>query len=344
MQLLDGRDHRIETCGRHPAPGQEARLVKGEDGSHGFAGLIRCGSVWACPVCRAHIARQRGEEVTEALTNADTLGLYRTFVTFTARHTPDDELDPLWRSVRDAVGTVFSGRAGQRFRKAIGYVGRITANEVTHGATGWHPHLHVVLFSDHPVSETDIWRLWSKAAAKHGLDVHRDGLNVQAIGPGGIHAGDVADYVTKASTASWTLSDEMTDTGSAKAGRGDRHAPFQLLDIVSDTGDADAADAFVEYVKASHGVSSVRWSPNLRDRLAVTTEELTDDEAANTVETDVQDVMTFSPTEWTAIHAGGYRVQLLDAADRDGIQGARRVVQQAVATFYRRRRPSSLVA
>jgi hypothetical protein len=277
--------------------------------------------------------------VAEALANAEEKGLHRTFVTLTARHTPTDALDPLWRSVRSAYSRMFSGRAARAWLDAIGYVGRIVANEVTTGESGWHPHVHVVLFTREPVQEADVWRLWSASAARHELVVERSAMDVQAVGPGGANAGDVAAYVAKASTASWTLADELT-ASAAKGASGARTTPFGLLDQVEATGDAEPADRFLEYVRASQGVSSVRWSRGLRDRLAVTADELSDEDAANEIEADVRDVMTFSPSEWTAIHAGGFRVALLEAADRDGIRGAKRVLRQAMASAYGRRRPS----
>lgn len=337
VSLLEDHGHRVVTCGRHAAPGQEARLVRAEDGSHGFAGLIRCGSVWACPVCRSHIAQHRALEVSEALTNAEGMGLHRTLVTFTARHTPTDDLDPLWRSLRSAYSGTFSGRAARRWLESIGYVGRIAAHEVTTGPSGWHPHVHVVLFSEQPVRKADVWRLWEASADRHGLTVDVNALDVRSVASGDVNAGDVAAYMAKASTASWTLADEMT-ASAAKGAAGGRTTPFGLLDVVEVTGDAESADRFLEYVSASQGVSSLRWSRGLRDRLNVTADDLSDEDAANETDADVQDVLTFTPSEWTAIHLGGYRVALLEAADRDGIRGAKRVLREAMSSAYGRRR------
>jgi len=339
VSLLEGHEHRVVTCGRHAAPGQDVRLVRAEDGSHGFAGLIRCGSVWVCPVCRSHISQHRAGEVSEALANAEAMGLHRTMVTFTARHTPTDDLAPLWRSLRSAYSATFSGRAARRWLESIGYVGRIAANEVTTGPSGWHPHVHVLLFSERPVSKADVWILWEAAAAGHGLTVDPGAMDVRSVGSGDVNSGGVAAYMAKASTASWTLADEMT-ASAAKGAVERRTTPFGLLDHVEATGEAESAERFLEYVSASQGVSSLRWSPGLRDRLAVTADDLSDEDAANEIEADVQDVLTFTPSEWTAIHLGGYRVALLEAADRDGIRGAKRVLGEAMASAYARRRPS----
>lgn len=331
---------RVQDCGRTPAPGQTPRLVRGEDGSYGFTGLLRCGSVWTCPVCRFHIARHRGSEVTEGVSNAAGLDLHVAFVTLTAHHGPSDPLAPLWESVRKAATRMWQGRRGKAYRERVGYVGRITAHEVTVGASGWHPHVHLLVFSRHPVQAQDVWGLWRRAAEAQGLTVERSAQDVQHVGLGGTDAGTVGRYVSKMATANWTLASEVTDAAGVKVAGQARLAPFQLLDIIGETGDAEAVDLWQEYCLASKGVSSLRWSPGLRDALGVVREELTDEEAANATEHDVTEVHAFSPSEWSAVFLLGLRVELLDAADAEGIVGVRRVVRKALAMARERRRQS----
>lgn len=278
--------------------------------------------------------------MTEGVANAVDEGLHVAFVTLTAHHGPDDALAPLWESVRKAATAMFQGRRGTAWRDRIGYAGRITAHEVTVGPSGWHPHVHLLVFSRHPIQASDVWGLWRRAAERKGLTVSQAAQDVQHIGLGGTDAGTVARYVSKMATASWTLATEVTDAGGAKAGTDTRLAPFQLLDVIEATGDVETVDLWQEYCLASKGVSSLRWSPGLRHALGVVREELTDEEAANATEEDVTEVHTFTPSEWSAVFLLGLRVELLDAADAEGLPGVRRVVRKALGMARERRRQS----
>ena len=107
--------------------------------------LLRCGHVWTCPCCASEIRAKRRDQVIRAV-KAGTERPWR-MITLTIRHHVGAPLKKLldglmksWRKTRQ-IGTI------QRLWK--GHVkASIRAVEITHGANGWHPHLHVLIQSD----------------------------------------------------------------------------------------------------------------------------------------------------------------------------------------------------
>lgn len=320
------------SCGRYPVPGEQVRLVRGVEGGHGFSGVQRCGVGWVCPVCRLHISNVRQAEVTHGVERALEHGFYVTLVTVTAYHTRDDDLGELWPRFRKAVSQMLSTRRGRAWREAVGYIGRITGNEVTWGeASGWHPHQHLLFITRHPISEPSLWRLWEATAALRELVVNRGAFDVKRVDGGRLTTSHVARYVTK---PGWGVAAELAASGEKLAMTG-RYSPFELLAEVERSGDADLADRFREYVEASQGVALLRWSQGLRAALGVTTESVSDEEAANETEADTTVVYVFERSEWLDVVAAGARLELLRVADRDGVRGVVGLVARC-----RRARPS----
>lgn len=127
-----------------------------------LGGVETCGSVWSCPLCAARILAERAHDISTAVAE---YGAQRCWlVTLTIRHQPG--LDPyiMRRVLRDAYGRLKAGRAGKRMRNELGWAGDCAALEVTHGPSGWHPHLHAVWFAGE--SEPESWALsdaWQRA-------------------------------------------------------------------------------------------------------------------------------------------------------------------------------------
>src|SRR5690606_3133154 len=106
--------------------------------------------------------------------------------------------------------------------RAMGVKHKIRSFELTYGRNGWHPHFHILMFTDRFYQEsghTDtLTQLWIKSCIRaglaapsmeHGLDL-RDGTYAEK-------------YVSK-----WGLEQEMTK-GHIKQGRNGSFTPFDLL-------------------------------------------------------------------------------------------------------------------
>lgn len=77
-------------------------------------------------------------------------------MTFTLPHDRGDSLERLYHAVADSYRCVRSGASWYEEKERIAYVGEIRALEATVGTTGWHPHLHVLLFTARPLDTSEL--------------------------------------------------------------------------------------------------------------------------------------------------------------------------------------------
>lgn len=118
---------RVRACGRVSRSEGGAVGARCEAGQVGFSGLTHCGSVWACPVCAARVARERAMELSEVLSWAVCEGHTVAMVTLTLRHQKGDRLRTTWDAMSAAWSDVTSGRfwAGESEAE---YVERLAAH------------------------------------------------------------------------------------------------------------------------------------------------------------------------------------------------------------------------
>lgn len=231
-------------------------------------GLMRCGSVWECPVCSFKIARGRADEVRAAIAATEGGGGGVALMTLTFPHARLDRLADLVAMLSDAFTRFGKHRAWGAARSAAEVFGTIRALEVTWGqANGWHPHLHVLLFSESPWSADRLEAaraaaigVWSSACLRAGLPQpsEKHGVDVR----GGDQA---ARYVTK---LGWGLDAEIA-LSSLKKGRGDRFTPWEILAQIAHTGNVAWRDRWREFAAAMKGSKQLQWSSGLRARLKV---------------------------------------------------------------------------
>ncbi|WP_285740865.1 hypothetical protein [Kitasatospora phosalacinea] len=164
-----------------------------------FSGLVKCGSVWACPPCSAAIRAKRSAwlEATATAWLESGRGIY--MATLTVPHWKNvrlavqfDKVAEGWRGV--GQGAWWVGRAVIRDKAMVrwadralhpdlpedveahqvggelvvwkrgwkakhGIAGVTRTIEVTYGANGWHSHLHVLLWTEEPATRAGADRL-----------------------------------------------------------------------------------------------------------------------------------------------------------------------------------------
>ena len=205
-------------------------------------------------------------------------------VTFTLRHSRIDSLSVLMRLLCDAYQDMSRSRAFRDWRADSGQRGSITATEITYGLNGWHPHRHVLMLFDRPVTREDeaavrdeLFDMWSHAVDRcGGRTVSRDAFDVRAVTRG---EEQVASYVTKTIKGVDGIGAEVS-LADVKAGRAAGSInPFQLLDVET----AEAERLWNEYADATKGRSAIRWSRGLRDALGMGREK-TDEEIVDEAE------------------------------------------------------------
>lgn len=242
------------------------------------AGIARCGSPWACPVCAPVVRERRALEIDTATRAHLDAGGGVEFLTVTCRHHLRDALAPRLDVISTALRHVLTGAPWQRRRQALGYIGAIRAVEVTDGANGWHPHCHALLFFERPLTDGEradlrswVFGRWSGVVARHGFGTVTEANGVD-LRPVTAHDG-IGSYLSKVE-GGWGAGLELARTDIK------RGAPTQHLADFAMTGDVRSLRRWQEYEAATRGKRAIVWSPGLRARLLGSDEEAADEDLA----------------------------------------------------------------
>jgi len=287
-------------------------------------GVETCSSMWSCPVCSAKIGYGRRDEVVKGLQNWRRISPNNRvlFMTLTFRHNSTQSLEFLWDSLTIAWRKLLQGRGWQRIRNHYGIRSMIRAVEVTHGANGWHVHLHVALLLSGTV-ETDnlqdeIYGRWSYLLADLGLSsLPGIGVDIRRS----YDESGLGQYMTK-------IAQELTGA-ALKSGRTSR-TPFAILaslaERTSEDPDRDLA-LWIEYMTVSKGRHGVVWGTGLRQYLHI--DETTDEQLAHLEPQSIElDSIRVSSRMWTKICIYGKLHTLLHLMVEEGPLAAERYIDQ----------------
>ena len=211
-------------------------------------------------------------------------------------------------------------------------MGSVRSLEVTHGANGWHPHTHDLIFVKHDgllksdyVIDT-LKQAWIKALQKAGL---ADNSNITDLWAHSldIRGGDyAAEYVAKFGHepklyGAWSAAHEVTKQHSKAAVTAEHATPFMLLTWALN-GDDKAAALFKEFVNCFDGKRMNYWSPNLRKQLGLNA-DLDDEELAqdSPVHEDEELVIRLDDMQWKLILETNTRFEVLEHAAAYGSDG-----------------------
>jgi Replication protein len=315
---------RLRDCGAKTVNGLGGPILRitgsGEDRIAGYAGLVTCGSVWACPVCAGKIAARRAEELSQVMRTVLGSGGSASLITLTMRHHAGHQLKDLWQALSAAWHGVISGAQWTQDQELGGLLGWVRVVEATHGRNGWHLHVHVLVCWQRSVSLRlaqeigyRMWQRWTKVLERRGFTSwkHRGGVDVRMAT---LRSNNLARYFTK-------LAWEVTYSHMKEA-RGGR-SPFKILIDGLRTGDADDLDLWLEWEQGSFGRRQLTWSLGEHDlrKLAGLGVEQSDEEVA---EEDLQgeDVIALPHPTWKVLLAQELTTDLLDAAEVGGIDAA----------------------
>ena len=322
---------RLTACGRTVRSKDGVKVKRSDSGGVFTSGVATCGSVWACPSCSFKIRMKRAIEIATAVAVQLARGGGVLFMTFTMSHERGEELVAVWDILTDGWTYMTSGQQWQAIKERFGIDGWIKSVEVTHGANGWHPHLHVLVFTDRPLSPLDdaddYWQLrielrerWiHRFSSRWGRDVsHEFGLDTVPVKAD--TAEGVGQYVSK---VGYELALADTKIGRSE---GQRH-PFAIAADAAETGDLADVALFREWIVSSKRRKCITWSRGLRADLLGTVEQ-TDEELAAT-ETDGEDLAVIDKPLWALIIArrDGAKAQLLNGFEAGGLTRAVRVLE-----------------
>lgn len=315
-QLLP--ESRLRICYRHRQKTSDFvrvyRRGEAEKASTYYRGLQVCGSVWTCPVCSAKVIERKRKELIAAMTAHRAAGGGVMLLTLTVPHTLEHRAFEVTDNLLAAFWKLGQGKTPWT-GFVPGYVGSVRSLEVTHGANGWHPHLHVLVFTGQPIPEAErlviadqLFSRWASVTARVGFQpVHQvHGLRLDD----GSKAGE---YATK-----WGFAEELTKANVKQGRRQGSRTPWELLADYTVKQDRAAGALFVEFAHAFKGKSQLHWSRGLRDHFGLTVEKSDQDLAAETVEAEDLLVARISPASWSLIRRHELRGLVLELLRSSG--------------------------
>ncbi len=298
--------------------------VRTNGGVAHFEGLQTCGSIHACPVCSPKIRASRADEIEAAVTQHLADGGGAQFLTLTLPHDEGDRLQPLLDAVLSSWRRAQRSRGWDAERVQYGVIGRIRAFEVTHGVNGWHPHLHILLFTKRPLAaiERQAWcasigARWSLAVQSHGYrpPAERYGATMSAVTTSAAVSRYTSKVYDEAAERSWHVGNELARHDLKAARRGGRNA-FAIACDAQETGDAGDVRLWREYERATRGRQAIAWSNGLRARFGVvhkSDEQLAEEQVGGEV------VTMLDGDAWRVVsRRRGGRTAVLDAAELGG--------------------------
>ena len=286
-----------------------------------YGNLQTCKSVWACPVCASKITERRRVELQQGVSNFNGKIL---LLTLTLQHKINESLQVIVTSLLKAYSDIFtSGKKWTKIIEMFGIVGTIRTLEITYGDNGFHPHLHILLFSNS--NDIDVIGLHNILFDRWEHSLNRIGryTNVKAFNLKYGHE-NIWEYVTKwgmyldegLSSGNWSISHEMTKSVVKRAKKGG-YTPFALLES-SQNGNEIHGKLFQEYFRYMKGKQQLRYSKGLRELLGIA--EKTDEEICNEKIEQSYLFMILSREQWKQILGNDIRAELLQQVANGDIQ------------------------
>jgi len=334
--------HRLEHCNLDAAPGVNVEVMRQEDRSVTFSGYRPCGSPH-CPNCAPILALRRRTETEEIVRAAFAEGFHVSFLTLTTRHNHGERLHVLLDALDTAWKRCNQGRNAKEWKIALGHpLGYVRAFEVTHGASGWHPHYHLLVIHAEPLDPDAVFDLYSEASKRHGRSISPEGFHVRPVKNTDADIRTISAYSTpgtakqKREKSTWDAASEVTG-GPLKDAHG--RTLNDILDDATEHGDADDARLYAEYLNATKGRNVWRTSRHLRAKLGLEVEK-TDEEIMEEIEKRGTPIMQLTRAQAVALAVTSSRGAFLRIVQTRGVSAGRDFLTKAVGlAFGRRRRP-----
>lgn len=321
---------RLNGCGRYRAPyAQRVEVIRTPHGNAYYRGTLRCGLIWLCPVCAPFESTRRAFALGQFASVWAERGNGLALLTLTFRHDKHDSLRQTLAALKQAYRSFTAGRGGANWRGLLGVKHSAASTEITYGANGWHPHLHVLLFRDTrmkigTVAEAIAREHWQAAGALASVDTsHLAALDLRA------GLASVAEYLAKYGRPSRQSIELETVAQHRKRGRADNLTPFELL-ARSKAGYLAERRAFVEYAEATRGRNMLVLSRGLREALGEEKHlRFMDTQPGGHMEPGTVEI-ALSPAQWRRFMRSHYseRLAVLEAIEHNDSEAALIILQR----------------
>ena len=154
------------------------------------ANIQTCRSSWGCPVCAAKIRQKRALQIAKAAAKHLEQGGGLEFIMLTMPHDRGDELDALLDGLKAGWDGISKGYARRKDWENYGIEHYVRSLDLTWSErAGWHPHYHVLLFTEEPLSLQDrrdleqrFYRRWAEGVTSEGWrKPRREGVRFRSI-------------------------------------------------------------------------------------------------------------------------------------------------------------------
>lgn len=317
-QHIMPKNHRVNSCLRYRINKDEnvKILQHNEHGCLHYGNLMRCGSVWLCPVCGAKISEVRRLELQKAKDNWLANGGFIYMLTLTTPHYSFTDLGGLLAGQAHALKLFWGGKEGEKLKKDLGLAGSVRAFEITYSdKNGFHPHYHILLFSKVDLSNDKIYkkfggrlaRRWQnscvgaglpKPSLENGCQLQDGSKAVEYITKFGEDGNFVEEKQWVDEKGHWNTSHEMTKS-HLKTGKATSLTPFDFLRLYNDN-PQKYGDLFRIYASAVRGKAQLYWSRGLKKLLGVadkTDEHIADNGAVSELDGDNTDLSIINETD-----------------------------------------------
>ena len=294
-----------------------------------YFGLMRCSKLWECPVCARKITEKRRTELVNLLKEAKVSVLNRTgngwmsipkfhlsMLTFTIGHTANEPCATVLDRLGRSYSRFASGRWYQGFKQLYYVAGTLRALELTHGAHGWHPHYHVLIFHDAHITTRMQADYIGNARVRWHDSVLGEGGYTDAVRGVDLVVGQPQKYVAKIAgerdVREWDLPTEITKQ-PVKRAREDNRTLSQLLQARAG-GDIQAGELWIEAIDALAGKPHLVPSKGLWALLesSVTTDDT--EASEDTVDETDRVLASLNWEDWKRIIRNDARGQVLEIA------------------------------
>jgi hypothetical protein len=223
----------------------------------------------------------------------------------------------------------------KQLKDRFGIVGYAKTLEVTQGKNGWHPHYHLVWFTERPLTDAEreqfdasLYQLWMLNVTKYtDRTVNHEANHVQKIRT--IDA--IANYMSK------SIAFELTH-GHTKDGKmPTQRTPFQIANDYTKSFDERDEARWNEYVDAIAGERMITYSRSLSE-LRTPESHATDEEIAemddSTAQPDEEGKVVASfdlpNTPWFNLwfYTANEHTKLLEALEKDGETGLKLFIEE----------------
>ena len=348
-EMFRGKPARVCSCCKVRSDKNKPISIKYDESREkaSYGNLIRCGSVWICPICARIVSEVRRDEllkVAEAwkLSNVFDVINAKDFarldleankhklknkiylVTFTVRHNRDDSLDGLRKGLIQAFNKLNGNTAGRKLWAEFGKVFHIRGLEVTYGfANGWHPHFHVLVLSAYEHTDEELYDFKAKIGKEWQNCCVKSGLKKPTIEHGvDVRNGDYASsYINKFGEEIQCrgmgdkIDLEMTKSHMKNARDKHRFSPFQMLENMDDV--PMLRHKFIEYSHSFFGQAQLAYSHATRMKGLAGLLDLDDEDIVNQEKQEQIEMFTVNKCLFDILYINRLRGEFLANIERD---------------------------